>query len=40
VFDDPTIPDMTVEEAWAKLLKADEDRDLDDFRFVGALSPS
>ena len=36
VFDTSGIADMAAEDAWEALQKADEDRDLDDFREVRA----
>lgn len=39
-FDKSGIPDMTPEEAWAKLKHANNDRDLDDFREVCLETPT
>lgn len=36
VFDTSRVADMSAEDAWDALQKADEDRDLDDFREVRA----
>lgn len=38
-FDTSGIPDMTPEEAWAKLKEANDERDLDDFREVFQETP-
>lgn len=34
VFDKSGVPDMSPDDAWNALQKADQDRDLDDFRLV------
>ena len=34
VFDNDEVPDLDPDEAWEKLVKADSERDLDDFREV------
>lgn len=36
VFDTSLVPDMSAEDAWEALQKADEERELDDFRQVCA----
>lgn len=36
VFDTSSLPDMSAEDAWAALQKADEEHDLEDFREVRA----
>lgn len=36
VLDTSFVADMTAEDAWETLKKADEERDLDDFREVGS----
>lgn len=40
VFDTTNVENLSMEEAWTKLLKADADRDLDDFRDVSNRLPS
>lgn len=39
MFDKSGIPDMSPDDAWDALQKADQDRDLDDFRVVSRTWP-